>query len=132
MLSPRLKHEADHDLNRLRYLQIAGCPPLPLAPAIAGDRIARSASCTPTLAASWFDIGQHIRSLKMPSRSVSAVFGAFNGERIISTTAIFCLGGYARTLPLHGDATPQVLSGSWVALPLVGTDGGVRRDRGHV
>ena len=55
---------------------------------------------------SWFDIGQHIRSLKMPPRSVSAVFGTFNGERIISTTAIFCLG--ATQEPFRFTAMPRL------------------------
>jgi hypothetical protein len=68
------------------------------------------------------DVGQKIRSLKMPPGSVSAVFGTFNGERIVSPTAILP-GHYARALPLHGDARPQVLSRSWVVLFPVGTDG---------
>src|SRR5215471_3978709 len=55
---------------------------------------------------SWFDIGQHIRSLKMPPRSVSDVFGTYNGERIISTTAIFCLG--ATQEPFRFTAMPRL------------------------
>ena len=63
-------------------------------------------------------ISAHIRSLKMPPRSVSAVFGTFNGERIIGTTAIFCLG--ATQEPFRFTAMPRlkVLSGSWVPFPL--------------
>ena len=64
---------------------------------------------------SWFDIGQHIRSLKMPPRSVSAVFGTFNGERIISTTAIFCLG--ATQEPFRFTAMPRLEFFQGHALP---------------
>jgi hypothetical protein len=59
----------------------------------------------------------------MPPHSVSAVFGIFNSERIVGTTAIRCLG--ATQEPFRFTAMPRLESFQGHALPFPCQDGGV-------
>ena len=59
----------------------------------------------------------------MPPRSVSAVFGTFNGEGIVGTTAIRCLG--ATQEPFRFTAMPRLKFFHGHALPSLVRTGGV-------
>jgi len=67
----------------------------------------------------------------MPPRSVSAVFGTSNGERIVGSTAIRCLG--ATQEPFRFTAMPRLKFFQGHSLPFPCQNGwGVRRNGGYV